>query len=138
MEPEISAPKISPEYRPLEYGSGAEQLNTTPSPEAGIETGAESRERAVQAATSIASSGLPTSLPRVAVIPDDNVVTNVSSSMATPLTAGDDDLIEKEWVDRAKKIIDETKEDPYRREEAVNELQRDYQKKRYGRDLGEA
>jgi hypothetical protein len=53
-----------------------------------------------------------------------------------PLVANDDDLIEKEWVDKAKKIIVQTKDDPYRREQEVGKLQADYLRKRYGKELG--
>lgn len=52
-----------------------------------------------------------------------------------PLVAGDDDLIEKEWVDMAKKIIHETRSDPYAQEKEVSKLQADYIKKRYGKDV---
>jgi hypothetical protein len=54
----------------------------------------------------------------------------------TPLTANDDDLIEKEWVDKAKQIIVTTRDDPYRREQEVAKLQADYLRKRYGKELG--
>jgi len=54
----------------------------------------------------------------------------------SPSVASDDDLIEKEWVERAKKLLDETKDDPYRREQEVSRLQADYLLKRYGRELG--
>jgi hypothetical protein len=54
----------------------------------------------------------------------------------TPTTAGDDDLIEKEWVDKAKKILAETRDDPYRREQEVGKLQIEYIRKRYGREIG--
>jgi hypothetical protein len=53
-----------------------------------------------------------------------------------PLVANDDDLIEKEWVEKAKRIISETKEDPYRREMEVGQLQADYLRKRYGKEIG--
>jgi hypothetical protein len=53
-----------------------------------------------------------------------------------PVLASDDDLIEKEWVDKAKKIITETQNDPYRREKEVTKLQIDYLRKRYGKELG--
>ncbi len=57
-------------------------------------------------------------------------------STANPTIAADDDLIEKEWVDKAKRIIAETKDDPYKREQEVNKLQADYLRKRYGKELG--
>ena len=52
-----------------------------------------------------------------------------------PLAAADEDLIEKEWVDKAKKIVLETKSDPYKQEDEVSKLQADYIKKRYGKDV---
>jgi hypothetical protein len=56
----------------------------------------------------------------------------------SPVTANDDDVIEKEWVDKAKQIILETKDDPHSRTNRVNQLQQDYLKKRYGKELGAA
>lgn len=67
----------------------------------------------------------------------DNNTTEASLS-SVPLVANDDDLIEKEWVDRAKKIVSDTQNDPHRRENEVSKLQIDYIKKRFGRDLGDA
>lgn len=55
-----------------------------------------------------------------------------------PSLANDDDLIEKEWIDQAKKIIAATREDPYRREQEISKLQIEYIRKRYGRVIGEA
>lgn len=56
----------------------------------------------------------------------------------SPATAADEDLIEKEWVDKAKNIISETKNDPYEQEKRVAALMRDYVMKRYGREIGKA
>ncbi len=53
-----------------------------------------------------------------------------------PTLAADDDVMEKEWVDKAKKIITDTQNDPYKREKAIGKLQADYLKKRYGKELG--
>ena len=57
-------------------------------------------------------------------------------TVANPIAANDDDVIEKEWVDRAKQVILRTKDNPYARERAIGELQRDYLAKRYGRQVG--
>ena len=59
----------------------------------------------------------------------------VSASTGTSLAASDEDLIEKEWIDRAKKIVEQTKSDPYQQEKEVSKLQADYIKKRYGKDV---
>ena len=65
---------------------------------------------------------------------------NVLSGMpimpsANPLIAADIDVIEKEWVDKTEAIIAKTAGDPHAEEEAVEDLQIDYMKKRYGKDV---
>jgi hypothetical protein len=54
---------------------------------------------------------------------------------SNPATASDEEVIEKEWVDKAKKIITQTKDDPYKQEKEVSKLQADYLKKRYGKEI---
>lgn len=61
-------------------------------------------------------------------------VTPVQSS-ATPLLADDADLIEKEWVIKAKQIVAATKEDPYTQTREMSKFKADYLKKRYNKDL---
>ena len=60
----------------------------------------------------------------------------LDDSGVNPVLANDDDEIEKEWVDRAKQVISQTRDDPRAREKAIGALQRDYLMKRYGKDLG--
>lgn len=74
----------------------------------------------------------PVVLPTPVQTPVDDTVADDN----TPAVAADEDLIEKEWVDSAKKIIETTKDDPYARERQVNKLQVDYLQKRYGKKLG--
>jgi|WetSurMetagenome_2_1015567.scaffolds.fasta_scaffold981047_2 hypothetical protein len=52
-----------------------------------------------------------------------------------PATARDAGRIEKEWVDKAKQIVQMTKDNPYVQEKEVSKLQADYIKKRYGKDV---
>lgn len=56
----------------------------------------------------------------------------------SPQIADDVDVIEKEWVDAAEQIVKDTRDDPFRQEEAVENLQIDYLKKRYGKDVKRA
>lgn len=51
----------------------------------------------------------------------------------TPLIADDVDVIEKAWVDKAKQIVEDTRDDPHRQEQEVERLQQSYLKKRYGK-----
>jgi hypothetical protein len=53
----------------------------------------------------------------------------------SPDTAEEVDVIEKEWVDKAKAIVEQTKEDPYLQKRQVSALKADYLKKRYGKDV---
>ena len=84
---------------------------------------------AAQAATAVVPA-----IPLPTPVQDDAATTD----SGTPLVAADEDLIEKEWVDKAKKIILETKDDPYRREQEVKKIQIDYVRKRYGRIIGDS
>ena len=73
----------------------------------------------------------PTILPSAPVNP---ALPQSSSDPQTvgPATASNDvDVIEKEWVDKAEEIVKANAEDPYAEEDAVEELQTDYKKKRY-------
>lgn len=52
-----------------------------------------------------------------------------------PLIADDVDVIEKVWVDKAKEILERTKDDPYVQEEEIEKLQVEYLKQRYGKEI---
>lgn len=49
--------------------------------------------------------------------------------------ADDADLIEKEWVERAKDIVHKTKDNPYLQNKAITKMKADYIKKRYNKDI---
>lgn len=70
---------------------------------------------------------------------DDQVVTTSavtsSASSQNPAIADDIDLIEKEWVEKAKEIVEKTKDNPYLQNKAMSEFKADYIKKRYSKDL---
>lgn len=52
-----------------------------------------------------------------------------------PQIADDTDLIEKEWVIKAKEIIARTRQDPHRQNKEVEQMKADYMKKRYNKDI---
>lgn len=136
MKPESLQPRFSQEQSPNQYGLNIEQVSGPTNIESGIKSGAERYEQKGETRAISSDASLTTFIP--APVNDITVVANDTTLSSTPLVASDDDLIEKEWVDRAKKIVCETQNDPYEREEAVNKLQVDYLKKRYGRELGAA
>ncbi|HEX6462335.1 MAG TPA: hypothetical protein VFZ58_03625 [Candidatus Saccharimonadales bacterium] len=65
---------------------------------------------------------------------NDTAISAASSTSMNdnPLAADDVDVIEKEWVVRAKQIVNQTKNDPYQQEHEVSKLQADYLRKRFG------
>lgn len=52
-----------------------------------------------------------------------------------PERAEDSDLIEKEWVAKAKQIVERTKDDPYVQNKEISKVKAEYIKRRYNKDL---
>lgn len=134
MEPRQHEGPVGIEQAPLRAGGG-ESLSSIAaevSPERTQETRPELGQ--VQAEISqIAMPALPVPVPSA----DDSTALQLPGA-TTPLVASDDDLIEKEWVDKAKSILAATKDDPYRREQEISRLQIEYIRKRYGRVVGDS
>ena len=134
MEPKLPAP----EHGPSAASHDVERQIPTFTPERALERRPEYHEREIGGVTEEAARARAVLPPPVVLTPAP-VITDDSSQgddASTPLVANDDDLIEKEWVDKAKKIVTETKDDPYRREAEVGKLQVEYLRKRYGKELG--
>jgi len=106
------------------------------------------RKRAGKAETTPADqvSATPPPIVPVLPLPDDpqaqapvaptvGMVTGGSVSADTPAIADDADLIEKEWVDKAKEIVARTREDPHQQNKEMSRVKADYLKKRYNKDL---
>ena len=138
MQPELSPGPRSPEQNPVPQVESYEIPPNFASPETFPNTSPERVEQrsAIELAPPppampmpVVDPVVPQSLPQAVPAPVDPTAVN-------PTTANDDDDIEKEWVDRAKQVIIQTKDNPYAREKAIGELQRDYLSKRYGRQIG--
>jgi hypothetical protein len=56
-------------------------------------------------------------------------------SLTANLPADDADLIEKQWVEAAKKVIKALATDPYKQTIEISKIKTDYVKKRYNKDL---
>lgn len=141
MEPKLPAPNFQSEQPPVLHERGKEVAGGV-IPEAAPERAPERvGERPIETTTQIPAAP---ALPPPVAAPDPQVQSISSAPQPIvgqddmPLVAADEDLIEKEWVDKAKKIIEATKDDPYKREQEVGKLQADYLRKRYGKELGAA
>lgn len=133
MEPTLPVPHGSPEMGPtLPYSpemppaQQRERQGTTERPASQeLQPGADA---SAPAAPPMPIVPLPTAQP-VSSAPG----TQQAADDGNPVVAADDDLIEKEWVEKAKRVISETKHDPFAQEKAVSRLQADYLQKRYGK-----
>lgn len=138
MEQKQSSPEFSlPSPESIQGGGTPETVGNIPEsrPEYGTANPESAPEQAAQAQAGMAAQPTPVALPTPVVTSQDDVSQNTVTD-DLPAVAGDDDLIEKEWVDKAKQIISATRDDPARREKEVGRLQADYLKKRYGKELG--
>jgi hypothetical protein len=140
MQPENSQntpPRV--EQAPVQPIIGPENIPSLPPLDGVFERGQERVEQVAEAGARANDAAAPAAQPVQPVVPvvqSRPVVDDTSVTSASPMVAADEDLIEKEWVDKAKQIIDQTKDDPYTRTAKVNELQRDYLQKRYGKVVG--
>jgi hypothetical protein len=91
-----------------------------------------------------------TKRPAVVALPQDKPTTvpaspaapAVPSSPRTPVQAGpasiiadDVDLIEKEWVDRAKAIVEATQDDPRKQKSEISKVKAEYIQKRFNKTI---
>lgn len=136
MEPKLPSPNRGPEQVPTSFGPSLEYPFSPQGLERSNDGKHERKEAEAESSAAAASQqALPTpiQLPQP-IVNDDN--SSITSDDGVPLVAGDEDLIEKEWVDKAKAIVTKTRDDPYQREQQVGKLQAEYLKKRYGKELG--
>lgn len=105
--------------------------------EQGLEQGGPSREGAPQsqahAAPAMPLPAIPAvPLPVTPLAPPPDLA---QAAPATDIAAKDVDLIERQWVDSAKKIVNQTHEDPAKQKDEISRLSADYQYKRFNRKL---
>lgn len=66
------------------------------------------------------------------VLSNDGTVLPVNLTSAQ---ADDTDRIEKEWVDKAKTVIEHTKDDPYEQKNKMSRVKADYIQKRFNKTI---
>ena len=137
MEPQLPSPARQPENGPAHFQggetfSGENRPENSPQQPERHETheqhqGGPSDPAPVQQPAPV--------LPPLPTIAPAQAHTSAPVDTSNPATAADEDLIEKEWVEKAKKVIADTKHDPYLQEREVSKLQADYLKKRYDKTV---
>ena len=145
MEPKGPAPGAGPSpeagpITPIEVSpdaSEAGQVEAAPAP-AAPEVDRPAGESANQNQGMVLPAPAPQPVAPAAPAKTDDDGDDAAKQMAaidSPDLADDVDVIEKEWVDKAKQIVHDSVDDPYRQNHNVSVLKADYMKKRYGKDI---
>lgn len=109
---------------PERPAQGGEQLNVPQPPQAAPQGSSVAKPAPMPDLSQVSGPAAPASAPAAA-----------QPATGNPALANDVDVIEKEWVDKAEEVIAKTAGDPHAEEEAVEDLQIDYMKKRYNKDI---
>ncbi|MEK7096276.1 MAG: hypothetical protein AAB896_03240 [Patescibacteria group bacterium] len=120
-----------PKFEVVQPVEGAESTKTP------VEQVQPASEAAPGKQTLPATPQLPVALPDIPVatpalpVQDDNVGPPVASPKTSKLPAAEKNLIEKQWVQKAKEIVADTKSDPYRQKTEMSKAKADYIQKRF-------
>jgi hypothetical protein len=109
---------------PLQEGSTEVQPIATPE--------IQPTQTSAPATTPVPSQPAPIAPTAQPAVPPVAPSTSVSTAQ---LVADDNDLIEKEWVEKAKAIVAQTAHDPNLQSKEVNKIKVDYMQKRYNKQL---
>ena len=107
--------------------NGVENL---PAPEKPGETGAETPSHA---SAPVAKQPIPPAMPSAKS--KAKLSSGTNKIVPDETDAEDVDIIEKPWVEKAEEIIIKNREKPYEEEEEQEDLQIDYLKKRFGKEI---
>ncbi|MFZ2125016.1 MAG: hypothetical protein WA087_02050 [Candidatus Saccharimonadales bacterium] len=136
MKPENIQPRVNQEQSPVYFGGveGHRPITNLPETIENNEQNSPESQPKSEVSIDFSSADITTSLP--VPITDSGVKdVNDTTTSTSLLVANDKDVIENEWVRAAKKIVSETRDDPYKQEEEVGKLQVDYMIKRYGEEI---
>jgi hypothetical protein len=129
--PGLQLPPPVMEQAPV-ANSGAENVPTN-SPEQGPTSAAEQAPKAGSVTTPTTTIPLPLPANQPASDPKSDV--SATTQLASLAAADDTDLIEKEWVNKAKAIVERTRDDPHKQSEELTVVKADYLQKRYNKTL---
>jgi hypothetical protein len=113
--------------------------NVPPQPQAEVDTGG-MPSTSVPSAPPPAAAWLP---PNVAHQPATGGASSGNGTAAQPIdvnvpapaVADDGDVIEKEWVEKAKQIVARTRQDPYNQTRELHKFKAEYMQKRYNKTI---
>jgi hypothetical protein len=138
---ESALPNV-PAQSPPNDGDGTDSLSAPPIADSPAPTpSAHPSDDAAPSEPPPASGWLPPTVPVQASDDSkgDNGKDHASASTAVhvpaPAVADDGDVIEKEWVEKAKQIVMRTRQDPYNQNRELHKFKADYLQKRYNKTI---
>jgi len=140
MDPTQNVPLAGPDTpHPFPEVAGLQaQLESATGP-VKSETAAKTAEMpgSIQDASAAASQAAVSGLPPAVPPPADpaTLAPATTHHLESPEVADDNDLIEQEWVNKAKEIVERTSDDPYLQNKEINKFKADYIQKRYKREI---
>jgi hypothetical protein len=128
--PELPKPQEqSPILQNLEVGDGTtnkEKYNLPPLAD---------RLSAASSAVSQATDDIQAQDSTLATQDNNIAPTNTTTQSASGLIADDVDVIEKVWVQKAKSVVNDTKDDPHKQSVGISHVKKDYLNKRFNKEL---
>lgn len=118
--PQIPEQGVGSNFNKDHFGDITPELHVAPMPGEQLN---QANAAVSQAVTTIQASPLP------------QPITSDDGQSATPVIADDNDVIEKEWVDKAKQIVARTQGDPHAKSNELTGLKKEYIQKRYGKSI---
>ena len=119
-----------PEQKTQTTVESAPEMAPTP-----IEVAPEGRESANQNQGQPMQPSIQPAKQQQATVTQPTASQNPTPVSTSPAVAADQDDIEKAWIDQAKTIVNQTRQDPYLQEKEVSKLQAHYLQKRYGKKI---
>ncbi len=136
MEPNVNSGQ---KFEAAPQPTAPEQPNQAPLEQAPAAPTPESLNQSGDAASQGPGMVLPPPILKPAPAPQAaplaQTATGAPAPASTPAIADDVDVIEKEWVEKAKDIVNKNSSDPHKQNEEVSVLKADYMKKRYNKDI---
>ncbi len=130
----VRAPSLNPENSSLGLNSTE---NASPAVEVAPSPPAANTSQPATQPVAAAAPLQPTAatVGSTAVHTDAPTAREIHSKEVESLDAGDDDLIEKTWVDKSEKIIRENENDPKNEDDLQHDMAKHYLKKRFNLDV---
>lgn len=139
MEPSSSeTPGIelpAPQQMPGEAAAGAGETDPFGSAVEQAPSGPEKTMAPRQGASAAAVPPITLPLPQPAPTAGASDDASATTPAISATVVDDGDLIEKEWVSKAKQIVEKNRNDPYKQSEELTVFKADYMKKRYDKNI---